>query len=672
MRFIEFKAPIVEATLTLSTFEKRNSNYYLNLINLIKKNQPVEVEVKPGKIEQVVFKPSVAVELANIWNPEGKADEVATAEEVALMKVLSLTTDDGRSFTLSKIVKTPEIVKSLTNENKGIWNKGNIAEGVMASAVSAKFRLEGAPVTFNEIAETIKNIQVELFDVLDKDGKTVTDSEGNIKQTAKGTLTTESFGKELSLTINLNKRDFNFFLQSAKNMEDFKKYSNSSDIYKLYEDCANYVNDSDNVTSAVEKIKNASLDDKVNVTADGASAAAQTSTKADLWIAIGQTKERLLSIKTSTVKHIGAASGHQFDNLSEFFKTTLGFGLPEGFREKFMKTPASKKMLDPDDPEKEINNPDYVKMSKAERDALMAEIRKKNYDNAFRESYQWVLERINRKLAGDSTDGEYDFVKSVGKGVIHHATLGEDVRLVIISPSAKKSYTELEVNDKLHSSLEEYDLIPSIEMGDNYKILIYGYPKTELSRSLKNDKTLFVQLRSYMQDKAVRNVVEIGGLLKNLTEVERIRDDTGEEDVVKVQDQKASVDISNMIHAIIVRNQLPLEQEPEILAQANELLKAGYNYNQIADEIIAQYSQAEPEQSVEPAQQPVEPQQQEPVQQLPVQQKQRLGHLRQGPEQQSEPTEPVNQEYNDQQKIKESDDQVLSMIRGITKCVFMK
>jgi hypothetical protein len=672
MRFIEFKAPIVEATLTLSTFEKRNSNYYLNLINLIKKNQPIEVEVKPGKIEQVVFKPSVAVELANIWNPEGKAEEVATAEEVALMKVLSLKTEDGRAFTLSKIVKTPEIVKSLTNENKGIWNKGNIAEGVMASAVSAKFRLEGAPVTFDEIAETIKNIQVELFDVLDKEGKTVTDSEGNIKQTAKGTLATESFGKELSLTISLNKRDFNFFLQSAKNMEDFKKYSNSSDIYKLYEDCANYVNDSDNVTSAVEKIKNASLDDKVNVTADGASAAAQTSTKADLWIAIGQTKERLLSIKTSTVKHIGAASGHQFDNLSEFFKTTLGFGLPEGFREKFMKTPASKKMLDPDDPEKEINNPDYVKMSKAERDALMAEIRKKNYDNAFRESYQWVLEQINRKLAGDSTDGEYDFVKSVSDGVIHHATLGEDVRLVIISPSAKKSYTELEVNDKLHSSLEEYDLIPSIEMGDNYKILIYGYPKTELSRSLKNDKTLFVQLRSYMQDKAVRNVVEIGGLLKNLTEVERIRDDTGEEDVVKVQDQKASVDISNMIHAIIVRNQLPLEKEPEILAQANELLKAGYNYNQIADEIIAQYSQAEPEQSVEPAQQPVEPRQQEPVQQQPVQQKQKLGHLRQGPEQQSEPTEPVNQEPNDQQKIKESDDQVLSMIRGITKCVFMK
>lgn len=661
MRFIEFKAPLVEATLTLSTFQKRNSHYYLNLINLIKKNQPIEVEVKPGKIEQVVFKPSVAVELANIWNPEGHADETATVGQVALMKLLKLETDDGQVFTLSKIVKTPEISKSLTDENKGIWNKGNIAEGVMASAVSAKFRLEGAPVTFDEIAETIKNIQVELFDVLDKEGNVVKDKQGEVKQVAKGTLITESFGKELRLTISLNKRDFNFFLQSAKNMEDFKKYSNASDIYKLYDDCANYVNDSDNVTSAIEKIKNASLDDKVNVTADGASAAAQTSTKADLWIAIGQTKERLLSIKTSTVKHIGAASGYQFDNLNEFFRSTIGFGLPEAFREKFTKTPASKKMVDPDDPEKEINNPEYVKMSKAERDALMAEIRQKNYDTAFRESYQWVLERINAKLAGDDTEGEYDFVKSVGAGVIHHATLGEDIRLVIISPSAKKSYTELELNDKLYTSLEEYDLIPTIEMGDNYKILIYGYPKTELSRSLKNDKTLFVQLRSYMQDKAVRNVVEIGGLLKKLTEVIKIKDDTGEEDVEKIQDQPQEVPI-NIVNGIIRRNQLPIQQKPQIIAQANELLKAGYNFNQIEKELVNQFTQqlADPAAAQDIADPATD---QQPVQQQLSQSKQRLGHLRQGPEQQSAPTDPVNNEPDDQQKIKESDDQVLAMIR---------
>jgi hypothetical protein len=626
MRFIEFKAPLVEATLTLSIFQKRNSHYYLNLINLIKKNQPIEVEIKPGKIEQVVFKPKVAVELANIWNPEGHTNEVATAEQVASMNLLKLETDDGQVFKLSKIVKTPEISKSLTDENKGIWNKGNIAEGIMASAVSAKFRLEGAPVTFDEIAETIKNIQVELFDVLDKEGNIVKDKQGEVKQVAKGTLITESFGKELRLTISLNKRDFNFFLQSAKNMEDFKKYSNASDIYKLYDDCANYVNDSDNVTSAIEKIKNASLDDKVNVTADGASAAAQTSTKADLWIAIGQKKERLLSIKTSTVKHIGAASGHQFDNLSEFFRTTIGFGLPEGLREKFTKTPASKKMVDPTDPEKEINNPEYVKMSKAERDDLMAEIRKKNYDTAFRESYQWVLERINAKLAGDNSEGEYDFVKSIGAGVIHHATLGEDVRLVIISPSAKKSYTELEVNDKLYTSLEEYDLIPTIEMGDNYKILVYGYPKTDLSRSLKNDKTLFVQLRSYMQDKAVRNVVEIGGLLKKLTEVIKIKDDTGEEDVQKIQDQPQEVPI-NIINGIIRRHQLPIEQKTQISAQANELFKSGYNFNQIEQELVKQFTQQQPAQPAQPVE-PIPPVSTQPVAPPPQQQ---LGYLRQQP-----------------------------------------
>jgi hypothetical protein len=58
--------------------------------------------------------------------------------------------------------------------------------------------------------------------------------------------------------------------------------------------------------------------------------------------------------------------------------------------------------------------------------------------------------------------------------------------------------------------------------GATYKLLVYGYPKTEKAKRVQNDKSLFVQLRSYVQDTAARNVVEIGGLLKNLTDISKL------------------------------------------------------------------------------------------------------------------------------------------------------
>jgi len=132
-------------------------------------------------------------------------------------------------------------------------------------------------------------------------------------------------------------------------------------------------------------------------------------------------------------------------------------------------------------------------------------------------------------------------------------------------------------------------------------------------------------------------VIEPGKLLKELAAFKRFRKPTEP----KNNQVEKGPDISNLINAIITRNQLPLEQKSEILAQANELLKAGYNYNQIEAELVKQFAQQQSvQQPVEPIQQePVEPIQQEPVQQQPAQSKQRLGHLRQGQEQQ-----PVSEE----------------------------
>jgi hypothetical protein len=101
--------------------------------------------------------------------------------------------------------------------------------------------------------------------------------------------------------------------------------------------------------------------------------------------------------------------------------------------------------------------------------------------------------------------------------------LGEDIRVVVISPSAKKAYTELQFGTELYKALESYDLVPVLDVEKtNYKLLVYGYPKDQKAKRVNNDKSMFVQMRSYLQDGAARNVVEIGGLLKDLADVQKL------------------------------------------------------------------------------------------------------------------------------------------------------
>jgi hypothetical protein len=502
MRFLDFKHLISEETINPNTLAARNSNYYRNVIDLIRKGSEIQVTVDKTKttpkiVKTVRFDPKVADQLEKIWNPTGTdASEVASPEQVAFLKTFPLAAEDGNTYRLNQIEKTKDIKQkvSATGEatNSKWWNKGNVAEGIMAVAVVTKFERHGDVITGPDIFHNVQNLTSTV-------------------------IKTKAYDKELQLKITLSGNDFKALQMSAQQPQEFLKYDKSKEIYKLYMDCATYVNESSNVKTALEKIQNAAKGDMIEVTADGATTEAQHSTKADLWIAVNGKKERLLSIKTATVKHIGAVSGYEFDHINNFFMSTVGFGIPEELR-KFFKAPP------PSAPKKGEPIPaGYKPMSQVERGAKISQVRAYNYLHGTKKAYNYIYKEINRKLAGSDDSEEYDFVTTVTKGVVHHATLGEDIRLVIISPSAKKAYTELEFGPALYEALQNYDLVPVLDMkGANYKLLVYGYPKTEKAKRVQNDKSLFVQLRSYVQDTAARNVVEIGGLLKNLTDVSKL------------------------------------------------------------------------------------------------------------------------------------------------------
>lgn len=497
-----------EAAINLENFEARNPNYWRNLINLIKNKQPVTLRLKkgtgiPDEVIDVTFPTSVANQLEKIWSPTGiDPKEVATPEQVAQMQTFRMTDSDGTVYKLNQVEKTKDIKQKIGAEGKESnskwWNKGNVAEGIMSCAVITKFENPNKHLQGQDVLKTVQKI-----------------TEGN--------YLTKSFGKKLQLRIVLSRNDYRALEMSAKEVQEFSKFENSSEIYKLYDDCATYVNDSSNVFTAMEKIQKASSDDVIEVTADGATAEAQHSTKADLWIALGGKKERLLSIKTATVKHIGAVSGYEFDHVDKFFRSVVNFDLPDEFRKKFKKAPPTQYLLGPDGKaDKTQPNPEYVKMSKAERSATIKTAMEHNYA-ALKAVYTWVYKEINRRLKGDKTKGEYNFVTEVTGGVVHHATLGEDIRVVVISPSAKKAYTELHFGPELYKALESYDLVPVLDVEKtNYKLLVYGYPKDQKAKRVNNDKSMFVQMRSYLQDGAARNVVEIGGLLKDLADVQKL------------------------------------------------------------------------------------------------------------------------------------------------------
>ena len=514
MRFSDFKYIVSEETLQpVSIARPGNSNYYRNLINAIRSKEEIQVtldktKTSPKLVKTVKFSSEAADRLEAIWNPTGRDKlESPDGDQLEQIKTVLLPAKDGAEYRVNQIEKTGAI-KQKVGEKPGEktyskwWNDGNVAEAIMASAVLTKFEKEGAELEANDIFGTAQRIE----------GTT-------IKSTA--------FGKAIELNIALAGEDFKAFIMSARNPQEFLKYENSKQVYKMFSDCATYVNQSSAVKSALEKIKNADTKDVISVTADGATHEAQHSTKADLWIALNGTKEKLLSIKTSTVKHIGGHAGYEFDKIDTFLNSVLGIQLPEEIKQKFKMVPLQFSPKNPPADEKgNLLFPDWKKGDPApegylyskEREPIAKAAREYNSKIAIPAAYKYVDNQLTKLLA-DNT-GEYNFVKEVTTGVVHHATLGQDVRVVVISPSAKEAYKELSFGPEFHEALKNYNLTHELTVSEKTCILkIYGFATTDLGKRINNGDSMFVQLRTYNQDKTTRNVVEMGGLLKKLTDI---------------------------------------------------------------------------------------------------------------------------------------------------------
>jgi len=596
MRFHEI---ILEAGLSLSGLRP---NYLENLIDLISAGDDIflipSAASKYGKTVQI--DPSEVKKLQNILqNSIGKFNHKGYLQISAPIGKLMLTQKDKDGKAI--FINLADIEKNASIKGKSTdYNIGDIGEIALGIATGSRFVSGGKEVDENNFINIAK--QMNEVNMTDKKGKL----SSSLKLEYTGEINHLNNKKDIAKIV---------IVAAGRSIKQFKLFMENpssipKDVYSSILSALDYANTSEKIDAGIEKTSSDPNINTVEITSDGISD--QKGTKADLIMQIDGERINLLSVKTGP-SQLGQASGHDWNKQVEFFKIVFGANI-KSFEKEWGST-----------------NEEHL--------------------NALKQIYETI---IIPKVVTLVKREDPELVQSIVKGLIrysndHDKETNETKTVDIVKLSTTEGspgFNLLRVDDRLHDALEKTDLHGDAT-GNRLGVQVKG--------RVNGQDLLLFKVRSYHSPAGnlVRTIIEGGPLLEELATIVPAK-----KQAKQAEKQQSTPNISNLIHAIIVRNQLPIEQEQEILAQANELLKAGYNYNQIEKELINQFSRAPTQQSV----------QQEPVQQGPAEPKQRLGHLRQGPEEESEPKEPPMPggffaKYGYPQKIKESDDRVLAMIR---------
>ena len=413
---------------------------------------------------------------------------------------------DGDEVPLNRLKKNEAVKGSL------VPNLGDIAEAVLGAAISAKFALGGRNITTNDVIRVLKDVVATGVAEGETDYQTI----GVIEDNFKFTLTLNSASmKPLKIWI-----DDEDPMGAVGNLLLVTEYevakTKLDDMQKQVKDAVEYANTNKRAATAVDKAK-LELEGKneIRIISDGGDAANQTSTKVDLKLEYDDQPQRLLSLKAGTVKQFGQVSGGEWETASDFFESIFKFRLPDTMKQEF-----------------------GFKSSKEE------DYKEHNYTQGpFAKLYSEMAKQVQAYTAGDDASKEYKLVQNVYDAINWHATRGEEgVTMVILSPSKKIAYKELAFDARLLSALELYDLRVTNDVGlSTHKISVIGELKgKEAVKTLGKDgaeklnpKSVLVQLSTRTSAGAIRNVVEMGNLLKELANVEKL-------DAAQVQINKAA------------------------------------------------------------------------------------------------------------------------------------
>jgi hypothetical protein len=441
-----------------------------------------------------------------------------------------LCDEEGNATDVAVDIPVRDIIKDENFSGKLRVNLGNMAEIALGCAVTAKFKKQQGDIDYDDfIALASELIQSEAG--------LVEAAAGQNKVTFRITVPSA------------DKKAFIAYLKMDPRGKTLDDYGVAKDTIKGMDshitNAIEYANTSNRVAGA---IKTAAVDypeeNIIDIVSDGGNAEEQKSTKADLKILVDGRSINLLSIKAGNVGQFGQVSGWEFERLNEFFEKTFDISLSEKAKAAFV----HKRVKDPDDESVEDELEDAEAM------------RLKNYQNGFKVAYAEVFQTLN-SLAEKN---QIELIERVYNGLYYHATRRDpQVEMVILSPNAKKAFHELTFGEDLRETLDDYNFSVNVGKSDSgmHIIEITGNLLNASLNESRGKTQLLIKVRSYAQASTVRNIVEMGPLLKHIADREEIESR-------KQKKEKAS-QTTAVQPASTLEPQAPVAKEPLVPGATN-------------------------------------------------------------------------------------------------------
>jgi hypothetical protein len=193
------------------------------------------------------------------------------------------------------------------------------------------------------------------------------------------------------------------------------------------------------------------------------------------------------------------------ERLNEFFEKTFEISLSEKAKATFV----HKRVKDPDNESVE----DEIEDTEA--------MRLQNYQKGFKVAYSEILD----KLSSLAETNQLELIERVYNGLYYHATRQDpQVEMVILSPNAKKAFHELTFGPELRETLDDYNFSVNLGKSDSgmHIIEINGNLLNNTLNEARGKTQLLIKVRSYAQASTVRNIIEMGPLLKHIADRQEI------------------------------------------------------------------------------------------------------------------------------------------------------
>lgn len=423
----------------------------------------------------------------------------------------SLTFSNGKTYLIKQIFKSPEIksgAEGSSAKEKKYWNDGEVAETLLGAALFARF-ISKQPVTESEVIKILSSAN-QVSGGFELTGQRGTDP-----------ISLRAFNKPQN-----NEVVIQYINDKSTLSKKFPKGVAGLDT--SLKACIAYVNESSKVADAIQEIDDNPDKDSVEVVTDGVSD--QKGTKADLQLKIGD-KLRLLSLKVNSVKQFGQDTGATANIITTFFQRFI----PDA-------------VLDPS----VVSS--WPNLSSAKKEKTNPDVVVKQVYSAIGSVYQSVNQQLQTKLSNTANAAEV--ISSLYNGIIHHAQGGSAGQtLVILNPGGKAMWKELEFGASLLEALKSFRIESTVVVAGvggetNHILKIYGRAvdskaSAAMTTNISNpqqaakaaadaatkrrvlvDPEMLIQLRSFIQESGlvIRNIVEMGPLLKSITEVQAIND----------------------------------------------------------------------------------------------------------------------------------------------------